>query len=93
MFEILLALVAAVFVGVAGGWLLARASQRGWTSGMATQLAILGLALVAYFTSVAIGGNGFIAAFAGGIMSAPPAGANSSSPPSLPKPLAHSSRC
>ena len=32
------------------------------------QLGILGLALAAYFGSLAIGGNGFIAAFVGGIV-------------------------
>ena len=36
--------------------------------GGAEQLGILGLALAAYFGSVAIGGNGFIAAFVGGIV-------------------------
>ena len=68
LIEILLALVAAVVVGFAGGKLLAYATRREWTSGVSEQLAILGLALAAYFGSLAIGGNGFIAAFAGGIV-------------------------
>jgi NhaP-type Na+/H+ or K+/H+ antiporter len=66
--EIALAILAAIAVGGAGGWLLSRAARRGWTSGVSKQLAILGLALAAYFGSVAIGGNGFIAAFVGGIV-------------------------
>ena len=35
---------------------------------MSEQIAILALALLAYGGAVAIGGNGFIAAFAGGIL-------------------------
>ena len=35
---------------------------------MSEQIAILALALLAYGGSVAIGGNGFIAAFAGGLL-------------------------
>jgi NhaP-type Na+/H+ or K+/H+ antiporter len=66
--QIGLAIVAAVVVGYIGGWLLAFANQRGWTSGVSEQIAILALALLAYGGSVAIGGNGFIAAFAGGIL-------------------------
>lgn len=68
LIEIALALVAAIVVGVVGGWLLSLAARRGWTSGGVQQLAVLGLAMAAYFGSLAIGGNGFIAAFAGGIV-------------------------
>ena len=66
--EIGLAIVAAVLVGYLGGKLLAFASERGWTSGVSKQIAILALALLAYGGAVAIGGNGFIAGFAGGIL-------------------------
>jgi sodium/hydrogen antiporter len=66
--QIGLAMVAAVVVGHLGGKLLALASQRGWTSEVSEQVAILALALLAYQGSVAIGGNGFIAAFIGGIL-------------------------
>jgi NhaP-type Na+/H+ or K+/H+ antiporter len=66
--EIGLALVAAVVMGYGGGWLLARAKERGWTSDVSEQIAILALALLAYGGSVEIGGNGFVAAFAGGIL-------------------------
>lgn len=68
MIEILLALLAGTLVGAAGGWLLSQTARRGWTSTGAEQLAILGLALASYFCSLAIGGNGFIAAFVGGIV-------------------------
>ena len=65
--EIGLALIVAVSVGVAGGMLLRAAHRRGYTSEVSEQLAILALALLAYLGSVAIGGNGFIAAFVGGL--------------------------
>jgi NhaP-type Na+/H+ or K+/H+ antiporter len=66
--QIGLAIVAAVVVGYIGGKLLAFANERGWTSEVSEQIAILALALLAYQGAVTIGGNGFIAAFAGGIL-------------------------
>ncbi|WP_322751292.1 MULTISPECIES: cation:proton antiporter [unclassified Frankia] len=66
--EIGLAIVAAAVVGFVGGNLLAFAKSRGWTSEVSEQIAILALALLAYAGSVAIGGNGFVAAFGGGIL-------------------------
>lgn len=66
--EIGLAIVVAVAVGYLGGRLLTFAMRRNWTSDVSEQIAILALALVAYEGSVAIGGNGFIAAFAGGAL-------------------------
>ena len=66
--QIGLAIVAAVVVGYLGGKLLAFANERRWTSEVFDQIAILALALLAYQGSVTIGGNGFIAAFAGGIL-------------------------
>jgi NhaP-type Na+/H+ or K+/H+ antiporter len=66
--QIGLAIVAAVVVGYLGGRLMIFANDRGWTSAVSEQIAILALALLAYEGSVAIGGNGFVAAFAGGIL-------------------------
>jgi NhaP-type Na+/H+ or K+/H+ antiporter len=66
--QIGLALVAAVVVGSLGGKLLTLVIDRGWTSDVSEQIAILALAVLAYGGSVAIGGNGFIAAFAGGML-------------------------
>ena len=65
--EIGLALLVAVGVGVVGGMLLRYTHRRGFTSEVSEQLAIVSLALLAYLGSVALGGNGFIAAFAGGL--------------------------
>jgi sodium/hydrogen antiporter len=61
-------LAAAVVVGYLGGKLVAVAAERGWTSAVSEQLAILVLAVLAYQGAVTVGGNGFIAAFAGGIL-------------------------
>jgi NhaP-type Na+/H+ or K+/H+ antiporter len=66
--QIGLALVAAVVVGYLGGKLVAFAKDHGWTSGVSAQIGILALALLAYVGAVAIGGNGFVAAFVGGIL-------------------------
>jgi NhaP-type Na+/H+ or K+/H+ antiporter len=65
--EIGLALIAGVVVGGIGGLVLSAAHRRGWTSGASEELAALSLALLAYGGSVAIGGNGFVGAFVGGI--------------------------
>jgi len=65
--EIGLAVVTAVLVGGAGGWLLARARQRNLASKLSSELAIVALAMLAYGGSIAIGGNGFVAAFGAGI--------------------------
>lgn len=66
--EIALAVVAGAAIGAAGGWLLVQSSRRGWTSAGAEQIGVLALALTAYFGSTAVHGNGFIAAFVGGIV-------------------------
>jgi sodium/hydrogen antiporter len=66
--EIGLALVAAVVVGVLGGKLLVVARRLGWTSAISEQLVVLALSLLAYVGAVAIGGNGFVAAFVGGLL-------------------------
>ncbi|HEY5247305.1 MAG TPA: sodium:proton antiporter [Dermatophilaceae bacterium] len=66
--QIGVAVLAALAVGLGGGWLVSRARSHGWTSPMSEQLAVLTLAVLAYTGSVAIGGNGFVAAFLGGLL-------------------------
>lgn len=66
--EIGLALVAALVVGVLGGKLLIGARRRGWTSAISEQLVVVALSLLSYVGAVAIGGNGFVAAFVGGLL-------------------------
>jgi sodium/hydrogen antiporter len=56
-----------VVVGFTGGRLLDRARGRGWAAEDFTGIAVLALALLAYLTALAVDGNGFVAAFCGGI--------------------------
>ena len=59
--------LAGAVIGGAGGRLLVLAERSRWTSRQARQLAVLALALAAYFAALTFGGNGFIAAFVGGL--------------------------
>jgi NhaP-type Na+/H+ or K+/H+ antiporter len=65
--ELVLGLVVGVVVGGAGGWLVQLASRRGWTAEGFAGIGVLGLAACAYASAVALHGNGFIAAFIGGL--------------------------
>ena len=58
-------------VGLVGGWLVRRASQRGWMTDSFQRLAFLALAIIAWALADQIGGNGFIAAFVGGLVVGP----------------------
>jgi sodium/hydrogen antiporter len=60
-----------VGVGLGGGWLVSRASQRGWMTDSFQRLALLALAIIAWALADQIGGNGFIAAFVGGLAVGP----------------------
>ena len=66
--QIGLAFVVAGIVGYVGGTLLALANDRGWTSEVSEQITIFALAMLAYEGAVAVGGNGFVAAFVGGVL-------------------------
>ena len=66
-----LGVLVGVGIGLAGGWLIAWASRRGWMTGAFQGLALLALALIAWALADQIGGNGFIAAFVGGLAVAP----------------------
>jgi NhaP-type Na+/H+ or K+/H+ antiporter len=68
LLEVAVALLVGAVVGIAGGWFLTKAVDHGWTAGTSEQVAVLGLALTAYFGSLMVHGNGFIAAFSGGII-------------------------
>ena len=54
-------------VGIIGGWLVDHAVQRDYMTGTFQQLVMIGLALLAWALAEALGGNGFIAAFVGGM--------------------------
>ncbi|MGH2743453.1 MAG: cation:proton antiporter, partial [Thermoleophilaceae bacterium] len=54
-------------VGGIGVWLVQRASERGLTTPLFEQFAVLALAVLAFVLADEVGGNGFIAAFVGGL--------------------------
>jgi NhaP-type Na+/H+ or K+/H+ antiporter len=66
--EIGLGVGAGVAAGLLGGWLFATAVKRGWTAVTGEQIGNLALALCAFWAAKALGGNGFVAAFVGGIL-------------------------
>jgi NhaP-type Na+/H+ or K+/H+ antiporter len=68
LIEIVVGLGVGGAVGLAGG-LLVRSSQRAkWSTVSSRQFAALALVALAYATAVEAGGNGFIAAFVGGLV-------------------------
>lgn len=66
--QILFGLLIGVIVGWAGGWLLGITGKRDWIDEPLQQLGLLALALICYGGASFIGGNGFIAAFTGGLL-------------------------
>jgi sodium/hydrogen antiporter len=71
--QIGLGVLVGVGVGLAGGWLVSRASRSGWITESFQQLVLLSLALITFVLADHIGGNGFIAAFVGGLVVGPTA--------------------
>jgi sodium/hydrogen antiporter len=65
--ELALGLAVGAVVGGVGGYLVRVASDRGWVGGSFAGSAVLALAVCAYACSLAFHGNGFIAAFVGGL--------------------------
>jgi NhaP-type Na+/H+ or K+/H+ antiporter len=65
--QLALGLAVGVVVGGAGGWLVSVARRRDWVAEGFAGAAVLGLAVCAYASAVALHGNGFIAAFIGGL--------------------------
>ncbi len=65
--QVMVGIAIGVVVGGVGGWLLTRAILRGWVEGIYAQLATLAIGVAAFAVSVAVGSNGFIAAFVGGL--------------------------
>ena len=54
-------------VGWVGGWLVETASNKGWMSPMFQRMSALSLAILAFVFAELVHGNGFIAAFCGGL--------------------------
>src|SRR5829696_8682028 len=66
-----LGILVGIGVGLTGGWLVSQASRRAWMTESFQRLALLALALIAWALVDQIGGNGFIAAFVGGLAVGP----------------------
>ena len=65
--QIGLGLVVGAAVGFAGGYLLKRANAAGLAETLTEGIAVLALAALSYLLADLVGGNGFIAAFVGGL--------------------------
>ena len=65
--ELALGVAIGVAVGAVGGYVVRVASDRGWVAGGFAGSAVLALAVCAYACALALHGNGFIAAFTGGL--------------------------
>jgi len=65
--ELALGVLVGAAVGGAGGYLVKTARRRAWAEGTFAGSAVLALAGCAYACSLALHGNGFIAAFVGGL--------------------------
>ncbi|UCF27984.1 MAG: cation:proton antiporter [Chloroflexota bacterium] len=66
--QIFFGIFTGIILGRLGGWLIGEAGNRGWIDESVQQLGLLALALMCYGGAVLIGGNGFIAAFTGGLL-------------------------
>jgi NhaP-type Na+/H+ or K+/H+ antiporter len=65
--ELAVGVIVGVAAGGVGGLLVNAARRRGWVAEGFAGSAVLALAVCAYASAVAVGGNGFIAAFVGGL--------------------------
>jgi NhaP-type Na+/H+ or K+/H+ antiporter len=55
-----------LIIGLAGGYLVNRAIEKGMMGGRFSWIGFLALAVISYGVAIAVGGSGFIAAFVGG---------------------------
>jgi len=66
--ELGIAIVVAIVIGSVTGRMIALAQTRAWTSAAPERFAILATAFLSYAGAVAVGGNGFVAAFVAGLV-------------------------
>ena len=66
--EIGIAVVIGAILALASGWLFAKAVQNNWTSSVARQIGNPALALLIFFVTKHLGGNGFVAVFVAGLL-------------------------
>jgi len=65
--QLLLGPLAGIAIGYAGGRLVSVADEHGWMSDWAEGIAAMAIALGAFMLAEAVDGNGFLAAFTGGL--------------------------
>jgi NhaP-type Na+/H+ or K+/H+ antiporter len=65
--ELLVGAAVGIAIGFGGGWLLRTARRAHWASEEFAGIAVLALALLSYVASTSLDGNGFVAAFVGGL--------------------------
>ena len=65
--ELAIGVIVGVALGLGGGALLRWARRSGWSAEEFAGIAVLALAVGCYLGAVAVGGNGFVAAFCGGL--------------------------
>ena len=65
--ELLIGAGVGAATGAVGGWLLRLARRRGTAAEDFAGIGVLALSLLAYTAALAVGGNGFVAAFCGGL--------------------------
>lgn len=68
--QIGLGIMIGFILGGIGSWLTEQAQRRGWIRETFQQLCLLSLAVIAWYIADVTGGNGFIAAFIAGLMTA-----------------------
>jgi len=68
LMQILLGPLVGIMVGYFGGKLVARGTRAGWITHSFQDLSALGLSVLAFSLAELVGGNGFIAAFAAGLI-------------------------
>ena len=66
--QLLLGPLVGAAVGALGGWLVTAASRAGWMTRGFQQLSLVGLAVLSFALAEVLGGNGFLAAFVGGLV-------------------------
>ncbi|MFD5746559.1 cation:proton antiporter [Streptomyces sp. NPDC127033] len=65
--ELLIGLLYGAAIGLVSGLLVRSALRRSWTVESSAGAAVLALALLCYTSAIALGGNGFVAAFVAGL--------------------------
>lgn len=68
LLQVTLGPIAGIVIGYVGARLLDHAAERGWANNAFQGIGILALAVFTYVVAELVGGNGFIAAFVGGMV-------------------------